>query len=299
MPALFHWNNRVLYLTGVRNAFLDAAAAEPGEYDCRPPLGLLVTPATKRYLRDGHLFYDTVGIDNGCFTAAGRKHYTPKKYEELVRTAVERFADTTGGVRFATAPDVVCDWSATLAASLPMLDVIRGWGVPASLVLQDGATPETVPWGRFDHLFIGGSTEWKVGPMAETICREAATRHIPVHMGRVNSLKRLRLARRFACESADGTYAKFAKPEHGEADIHSWLSDLFRDSERDTWDELKAAGVRMNDPEVRANLNAAGWLWVNRRPADPGTVKVAAKVTRPARKRVAPTVPATAVALAG
>jgi len=107
---------------------------------------------------------------------------------------------------FAVAPDVVADHEATLERSLPWLERIRALGLPAAFVAQDGATVETIPWDRFDVLFVGGSTEWKLGAVAEQIVRMAADLGYPVHMGRVNSHKRLAYADAIGCTSADGTF---------------------------------------------------------------------------------------------
>jgi len=64
---------------------------------------------------------------------------------------------------FAVAPDVVGDAAATLERSVPWLPQIRALGYKAAFVSQDGLTPDTTPWDQFDALFIGGSTEWKLG----------------------------------------------------------------------------------------------------------------------------------------
>jgi hypothetical protein len=109
------------------------------------------------------------------------------------------------------------------------LDPGRGWGA-------DGTDGSWLPleWDDFDVLFLGGSaecapcgwvrpleqareisrcphchrklTEWKLGAVARTLAAEARQRGKRVHMGRVNSLKRLRYAAAIGCDSADGTY---------------------------------------------------------------------------------------------
>jgi hypothetical protein len=81
--------------------------------------------------------------------------------------------------------------------------------MPASLVAQDGLENLNVPWRTFDVLFIGGTTEWKLGPDVRTLIEEATERRKPVHMGRVNSKKRLRYAKSIGCSTADGTYITF------------------------------------------------------------------------------------------
>jgi hypothetical protein len=123
---------------------------------------------------------------------------------------------------FAVAPDVVGDAAATLARSLPWLPKIRALGYPAAFVAQDGLTPETCPWGEFDVLFIGGTTDWKLGREARQLIREAKARGKWVHMGRVNSEKRMRYARAVGCDSVDGTYITFG-PDVNLPDVLGWL----------------------------------------------------------------------------
>ena len=124
--------------------------------------------------------------------------------------------------RFAVAPDVVGDAAATLAKSLPWLPRIRALGMPAAFVAQDGAETVGVPWDEFDVLFIGGTTEWKLGRHARALTREAKRRGKQVHMGRVNSAQRLRYAQAIGCDSADGTYLAYG-PDTNLPKLLGWL----------------------------------------------------------------------------
>lgn len=164
-------------------------------------------------MRDGHLGYlDTpaqgnrrpAGVvwaaDNGCFG----KGY-PGDDAWLAWLA----GMDPASCLFATAPDVVGDAKATLARSTPFLPRIRALGYPAALVAQDGLEDLTIPWDEFDVLFVGGSTEWKLGRHARAIVREAKRRGKHVHMGRVNSARRYRYAEAIGCDSADGTFLTF------------------------------------------------------------------------------------------
>jgi hypothetical protein len=85
---------------------------------------------------------------------------------------------------FATAPDVVGDAAATLALSAPMFD----------------------------------TTAWKLGEACRVIVAEAKRRGVWVHMGRVNSLKRMRYAESIGCDSADGTVLK----HDPKRPVHAW-----------------------------------------------------------------------------
>jgi hypothetical protein len=104
----------------------------------------------------------------------------------------------------------VGDAAATLARSTPWLRPIRELGYPVAFVAQDGIENTRVPWREFDVLFIGGSTEFKLGPVSAHYAAQAKRRGKVVHMGRVNSHKRFRYAREIGCDSVDGTYLTFS-----------------------------------------------------------------------------------------
>lgn len=110
---------------------------------------------------------------------------------------------------FATAPDVVGDPRATWERSKAVLPEIRYLGYKAALCAQDGIEETEIPWAAFDALFIGGSTEWKLGPSVELLIRAARRQGKWVHVGRVNSAKRYRMFRLDDCDSADGTFIAF------------------------------------------------------------------------------------------
>lgn len=253
----------IRYLTGVRHPELDEYAVNPGEYGVRPPLGVLVQPLTECYLADAHKFYDYCGIDNGCFTEIGRKRFTMAGYERLVRRALARYGPE---LLFATAPDVPFDWKATLKNSMPTLAVIRRWGAPAALVWQDGATVANMPWDAFDVGFIGGSTEWKLGREAERLTAEARRRGKMVHMGRVNSTKRLLTAQAFGCATADGTYlmhelAKGVSPTLAVCAMAEWMRSCFMADYNEARRELLRHWPALADPERWQALRLANVVW--------------------------------------
>ena len=102
---------------------------------------------------------------------------------------------------------------------------IRGLGFKAAFVIQDGETPDQIRWNELDAIFIGGSTEWKLGSIAADIASEAKKRGKWVHMGRVNSFKRMRLAAAIGCDSVDGTYLAF-EPDNRKGKIEEWIQKL-------------------------------------------------------------------------
>lgn len=195
------------YLTGVKGPaalpLLDAGR-----------IGLLDTPANSYAKRPDW----TWAADNGCFndrTYVGDNAW----WAWLERNAGEP------GCLFATAPDVVGDAGATLARSVPWLPRIRALGYRAALVAQDGLEHLTVPWDELDVLFIGGSTAWKLGPRAADLAHHAIDRGKRVHVGRVNSARRLRHASAIGAHTADGTFLAFA-PDTNVPRLTAWLDQL-------------------------------------------------------------------------
>lgn len=102
-------------------------------------------------------------------------------------------------------PDVVADAHATLALFRAWLPALRKRRLPAALVAQDGLTVAQVPWDDIACLFIGGSTEWKEGDDVPLLIRAAKARGTLVHVGRVNTMRRLRMFEHLDIDSFDGT----------------------------------------------------------------------------------------------
>jgi hypothetical protein len=100
-------------------------------------------------------------------------------------------------------PDVVGDASATLRMFEEWRPILGG--LPVAFAAQDGLEALPVPWERFCCLFVGGSTQWKLGNHAARLIAEAKDRGKQVHMGRVNTQRRLRYARDIGCDTADGS----------------------------------------------------------------------------------------------
>jgi hypothetical protein len=141
-----------------------------------------------------------------------------------------KHSDQSAYCMFAVAPDVMQDAEATLARSRPWFSRIRELGYPVAFVAQDGQENLSVPWDEFDALFIGGSNEFKLGPGAAQLACEAKEHGKYLHMGRVNSYRRLAYANRIAgdlggCDSADGTFITYG-PEINVPRLLSWLEKL-------------------------------------------------------------------------
>lgn len=175
-----------------------SGAVRPEMIGMRRDLGFILTPMMGNA---PDLTRVKWGADTGCFSQ-------PEKHDD------QRYLDWLDKrprktCLFATAPDVVGDAMATWERSRPMLPQIRELGFNAALVAQDGIESMSVRWDSFDVVFMGGSTEWKLGPVAFEFGLEAKAQGKHLHWGRVNSLRRLWRARKNHADSADGTYIAY------------------------------------------------------------------------------------------
>ena len=139
-------------------------------------------------------------MDNDCFTGFNEKAF------------VNYLGKIQGkeGCLFVNAPDVVGDAELTLERFHHWQPIIKSYGLPVALVAQDGLDKHEVPWTMFEALFIGGTTEFKLGEYVKELVREAKERGKFVHMGRVNSKKRIEYAISIGCDSVDGSgYSMF------------------------------------------------------------------------------------------
>lgn len=165
-----------------------------------PNLGRLITP---RHYGAEASWSGYWAADNDCFQGLDRRAY--------LKMLAHLTTCDTSKLLFVTAPDVVADSTATLARFHAYAPLLHDLELPIGFVGQDGLKIESTPWDDFDAFFIGGSTEWKMGFEATRLVREAKARGKHVHMGRVNSVQRIRYAQAIGCDSFDGTqFSMFA-----------------------------------------------------------------------------------------
>lgn len=161
-----------------------------------PWAGGLVTPTAQhdptQYVDQGRPW----AIDNAAYT-----HFDPVEYLKVL----ERWR-AIPGCQWVAVPDVPYDHAATLRRWHEWAGRVAsfGYGYSLAFVVQDGATPGTVPWPDMAALFVGGSTRWKLGSDAALLIRAAQDRGLWVHMGRVNTAKRVHYAHSLKLNSVDG-----------------------------------------------------------------------------------------------
>ncbi len=134
--------------------------------------------------------------DNACYSGWSERRFVGM---------LDRIAGVPGCL-WVAAPDVVGDAAATLELFDIWQPIIAARGLPTGLVAQNGLENMEVPWDRIDALFIGGSTQWKLGEQARRLCVQAKARGKWVHVGRTNSRRRIRLLAGWGCvDSVDGS----------------------------------------------------------------------------------------------
>jgi hypothetical protein len=196
----------------------------------RGQLGCILTPAQGNRLPSGAVWI----ADNGCGPGSDGQPGSGYPGDRGYLLWLSRLsARARRRCLFAVAPDVLCDAQATLERSERFTVPLRASGLPVALVAQNGLEHLDVPWAWFDILFIGGDTAWKLGAGARSLIAEAKARGKRVHMGRVNSLRRLRYADATGCDSADGTIIARA-PDRRLPEVLGWLHRI--GTEPPLWD---------------------------------------------------------------
>lgn len=174
------------------------------QHICHPNLGALITPRTGANI--DIIERVPFAIDNDCFNGFNEAKFTKR----LVELSAFR-------PLFVSAPDVVADADKTSDLFSEWFIRINRLGFKVAYVLQDGFSDRHRESADMaDALFIGGSTEFKLSYFVRDVVEEY--RHKWVHMGRVNSMKRIAYAHSIGCKSVDGTcYSRFPNtyiPKH-------------------------------------------------------------------------------------
>lgn len=174
-------------------------------YEGHPALGRLVQPRSWGSI-------DTVarsgmpwGADNDALAGVNPDAYL-RMLDAISRSPRDQ-------LKFVAAPDavertpqgIVGSWEGTLWLWRCWRPALVARGLPPAIVLQDGATPDTVPWDELAAVFVGASTRWKLSRTAELLVRIARARGLWVHVGRVNTFGRLARVEAMGAHSFDGS----------------------------------------------------------------------------------------------
>lgn len=174
-----------------------------------PRLGRLLLPSTRGTAKATSDAGIQWAIDNGAY-----RGFEAQQFLHLVASSMQ----VPGGT-FVAAPDYVGDAWGTARRFAIWGPLLKECGLPVAYVLQDGLDVNRLPWDGFDAVFVGGSTEFKLGKVARTAVEQAKDRGLWVHMGRVNAwidgnqnlaAERIDYAYAIGCDSIDGSaFARF------------------------------------------------------------------------------------------
>jgi hypothetical protein len=139
-------------------------------------------------------------LDNGAWGAYQQQAEWP---EARFTALVGRFGAQADWV---VAPDIVMGGHESLAKSLAWLPALRRQVPRVLLAVQDGMVPSELRphLGPAVGVFVGGSTEWKLETLRQwgDLCAELGAW---CHIGRVNSVRRIKLCHSARAHSFDGT----------------------------------------------------------------------------------------------
>lgn len=186
-------------------------------YKHYPWFGSLVTPRQWNSLSHVAEIGKSWGVDNDAFNGWSEDR------ERAFITLLDKVCvlSDRSKLRFVAAPDVVGDASQTLDRWSRWAPLIRGRGLPAAYVLQDGA--QDLP--NCDALFVGGSTEFKLSREVDQFIADAQALGKWTHVGRVNTKCRLRHFYDIGVHSVDGT--TFSRwPDKSFKAALNWLTRL-------------------------------------------------------------------------
>lgn len=141
-------------------------------------------------------------LDNGAWTAFQKGvPFDSDLFCELL--------DSLGaGADFVVLPDIVEGGLRSLDMSLAWADFVRAYNPRIAIPVQDGMAPEHVAdlLSPDVGVFVGGSTDFKLSTMPMW-ARLARSKGSFCHVGRVNSMSRIRLCALAGVHSFDGTNA--------------------------------------------------------------------------------------------
>lgn len=163
-----------------------------------PEVGCLVQPrawaSMGRVANSGRPW----AADNDCFQRLDVEAYW-QMITKISRVDRSRFL-------WVACPDVVGNAQETCNRWFEWFPQLDYLGLLVAFVGQDGIEdiPDQIPWHEMAALFVGGSDKWKLSHAAENLGREAKAKGKWLHVGRVNSRKRIQHCLAMQADSIDG-----------------------------------------------------------------------------------------------
>lgn len=152
----------------------------------------------------GHLFtpYEFIPIvEEGRVWAADNGVFTRGFDWNVMKNFLSKMEEHRNSCKFVVVPDDVENCLTTMCMYKHWMPKVKELGWPVAFVAQDGQEKYDMP--EFDALFIGGSTEWKMGEGAAECIKQSQGKW--VHVGRVNTQRRIAYFQQLGVDSVDGT----------------------------------------------------------------------------------------------
>lgn len=182
-----------ILLSGGFNQLHDCLTAYPR---FRKYVGMFKTPLSGYGFQRLQKIGMPLALDNGCYSG-----FDEKKFRKMLNMAKIFQGDLD--LMWVACPDVVGNAIATNNLFQEWRDELTDFRT--AYVGQDGAEDLDVPFDAFDCLFVGGSTKWKLSESARSLIDQAKQLGKTVHVGRVNSEKRLRYCYQLGVDTVDGS----------------------------------------------------------------------------------------------
>lgn len=170
-------------------------------------------------------------VDNGAWTAFQQGSAFD---ENAFLRAIDKVGERADWI---VIPDIVAGGLRSLEYSLSWLDDLKRLPTQLLLAVQDGMTPDDVReyLSPAVGIFVGGSTEWKERT-ANQWGHLARRRNCYLHVGRVNSQRRIAICAGAGANSFDGTSATRFLKSLPRLDRACQQGDLFAATHR--WIEI-------------------------------------------------------------
>lgn len=151
----------------------------------------LFTPLTRRNPQHPEKRY---AMDNGAFA-----RFEAASFLKMM----EKHEPRRDLCRFVAVPDVVGCAQRTIECFRCWQPRLARW--PVAFVCQDGQESLEIPWDNCAAVFIGGSTDWKMGKHAAAIVKASKVIGKWCHIGRINTPGRFEYFDELGADSCDGT----------------------------------------------------------------------------------------------